>query len=587
MTKMINIPGRLHSVEKGNIVAGASEIYDDTQAKKQNVINSDLISASSSMQAAIEAILLLIPSAASALNQLADKAFVNSSVSTDTATFRGTYNLVSDLHLTVAATHAQIATALGTAISTADNNDYAFVQVPTADATPTEIKVTERYKFNGTSWAYEYDLNTSGFTAAQWAAINSTITLALVQKLTDLPTNSELANALAAKYEKPSGGIPQSDLAGDIPASKLAQAVRTILSTCLLTSDQSLTDANKIQVKQNLGLDDGAFLGGGIGVSNTVAAEGHTIATTAAQTAALTGYILTKNIPVSILFTNAIQVVNATLNINGQGAKPIYYLGTVLQPYVVRPNTIITFVYDGTNYNIVDIEGLEQTVEETDLWVDMGLPSGNLWAKANIDVEKESGFQEVNDEVSPFTYESSYFSWGNVDGHNPISDTAFDYDWGQEESGPYFSTLGSTLNGNIAPSFDAARVNEGAPWRIPSSNDIEELFNNIDYVGVNGLTTDTNIDGEDLSLPTTTKKIIRMNGIVGLRIKSKINGNMLFIPYCGYGGYGFQRINMEMDAYLWTVNYVSNTRARAVVLSNNYYSGNMYRTYGFNIRPVL
>lgn len=199
MTKMINIPARLHSVEKGNIVAGASEIYDDTQAKQQNVINSDLISASSSMQAAIEAILLLIPSAASALNQLADKAFVNSSISTDTATFRGTYNLVSDLHLTVAATHAQIATALGTAISTADNNDYAFVQVPTADATPTEIKVTERYKFNGEAWAYEYTLNNSGFTSAQWAAINSGITAALVLKLIDLPTAAELATSLAAK----------------------------------------------------------------------------------------------------------------------------------------------------------------------------------------------------------------------------------------------------------------------------------------------------------------------------------------------------------------------------------------------------
>jgi hypothetical protein len=149
--------------------------------------------------AALEAVTDLIPEAASSSNQLADKAFVNSSISTATATFRGTYNLVSDLLLTVSATQSQIATALGTAISTADNNDYAFVQIPTADATPTEIARVERYKYNGSAWAFEYALNNSGFTAAQWAALNSGITSGLVSKLSALPTNTELTNLLAGK----------------------------------------------------------------------------------------------------------------------------------------------------------------------------------------------------------------------------------------------------------------------------------------------------------------------------------------------------------------------------------------------------
>lgn len=157
------------------------------------------VNADAALQQAIEAILLLIPSAATALNQLADKAFVNSSIATDTATFRGTFNLVSDLQLTVDATHADIAAALLNAISTADNNDYAFVQIPTSVDTPTEIRVTERYKFNGTAWSYEYDLNNSGFTAAQWAAINSGITTLLVTKLSNLPNATELATLFAGK----------------------------------------------------------------------------------------------------------------------------------------------------------------------------------------------------------------------------------------------------------------------------------------------------------------------------------------------------------------------------------------------------
>lgn len=84
--------------------------------------------------------------------------YVNDKVSTDSATFRQTWNLVTDLSLTTAATHSDIATALGTTVTVADNNDYAFVQVPRADATPTKIDHTERYKFNGTAWGYEFDV---------------------------------------------------------------------------------------------------------------------------------------------------------------------------------------------------------------------------------------------------------------------------------------------------------------------------------------------------------------------------------------------------------------------------------------------
>lgn len=232
MGKTVNIGGRIHNPEVGNVVAGANEILDDSKGKKQNVINGEVdtalagldsgkqdkltfdqtptesstnpvtsggvYAANLTLQQAIEAILLLIPSAASALNKLADVAFVNSSIATASATFRGTYNLVSDLHLSVSASHQDIATALASAVATADNNDYCFVQIPTSD-TSSDIRVTERYKFDGTAWQYEYDLNNSGFTAQQWAAINSTITSALVGKLSALPTADELAALLAGK----------------------------------------------------------------------------------------------------------------------------------------------------------------------------------------------------------------------------------------------------------------------------------------------------------------------------------------------------------------------------------------------------
>ena len=166
---------------------------EETRAKAAEKQNADDID---SLEAAIEAILLLIPTAASSLNKLADKAFVNSSIATNTATFRGTFNLVNDLHLTLAATHAQVGNALALAILESDNNDYAFVQIPTVETAPTEIAQTDRYKFNGSTWEYEYTLNNSGFTSAQWIAINSGITSALVTKLSALPTNADLTTAL-------------------------------------------------------------------------------------------------------------------------------------------------------------------------------------------------------------------------------------------------------------------------------------------------------------------------------------------------------------------------------------------------------
>ena len=152
-------------------------------------------------RAAIADIQALIPSEASESNQLADKNFVNSTAATNTATFRGTYNLVSDLGLTISATQQQIAAALATEVDEADNNDYVYVQIPTATSKPTEIARIDRYKFNGTAWGFEYTLNNSGFTADQWAAINSYITSDLVYKLQRLPDSNTLDTLLNGKQD--------------------------------------------------------------------------------------------------------------------------------------------------------------------------------------------------------------------------------------------------------------------------------------------------------------------------------------------------------------------------------------------------
>ena len=249
MPDYLEISGRVRTIAYDGVVAEAQEVKDLLKNKSQQELNNDF-------STAIEAILLLIPSAASSLNQLADKAFVNSSIATASATFRGTYNLVSDLNLTVSATHAQIGAALAGAVSDEDNNDYAFVQVPTSDATPTQIAKTERYKFNGTTWEYEYDLNNSGYTADQWAAINSGINAALVSKLSALPTNADLTTALgvltdgiaAINAKIPSAASSSNKL---VDTAAMQSYITQVLDTIDATFNVTSTDGHvTVQITQ-------------------------------------------------------------------------------------------------------------------------------------------------------------------------------------------------------------------------------------------------------------------------------------------------------------------------------------------------
>ena len=166
--------------------------------------NAGLMAASD--KATLDKIDAAFPSGASAQNELADKDFVNSSVATNTATFRGTYNLVNDLGLTIAATEQQIATAIANKLDSLvppivpENNDYCFVQIPTKDSTPTEIARVDRYKCTVTEsggiktrvWGYEWSLNNSSFTANQWAAINSGITSGDVSKLAGIAAGAQV-----------------------------------------------------------------------------------------------------------------------------------------------------------------------------------------------------------------------------------------------------------------------------------------------------------------------------------------------------------------------------------------------------------
>lgn len=139
---------------------------------------------------AINGINAKIPAQASAQNQLADKNFVNSSIATNTANFLGTYTTLAEIE----------------AIPNPTNNDYAFLE--TTDSAGNTLY--DRYKYSGEDeeWLFEYELNNSGFTAEQWATINSGISQVstTVQSGDDNPVSSDavyqaLQNAGGSDWE--------------------------------------------------------------------------------------------------------------------------------------------------------------------------------------------------------------------------------------------------------------------------------------------------------------------------------------------------------------------------------------------------
>lgn len=119
----------------------------------------------------------VIPSEASTSNKLADKAFVNSSVQTATANFRGNWLTWSAVPTDVSQYPEDYAGS-----RTPTVNDYLAIQDASGFAEGYEG--TWRFKYVGkwetlgkNGWVPEYQINETPLTAEQLAALNSGITL--------------------------------------------------------------------------------------------------------------------------------------------------------------------------------------------------------------------------------------------------------------------------------------------------------------------------------------------------------------------------------------------------------------------------
>ena len=175
-------------------------------------------------------------------------------------------------------------------------------------------------------------------------------------------------------------------------------------------------------------------------------------------------------------------------------------------------------------------------------YVDLGLPSGLLWATCNVgaNAPEENG---------------DYYAWGEAETKSIYT---------KENSRTYGkSNIPSNISGN--PEYDAARKNWGSSWRMPTKKEFEELRKKCIW--------------------TWTSQ----NGKNGYKVTSKKNGNSIFLPASGLRN-ATSHYHLGSYGYYWSANpdvKGSTEHASGLYFGNRGYNIDWnFRYYSRPIRPV-
>lgn len=132
-------------------------------------------------------------------------------------------------------------------------------------------------------------------------------------------------------------------------------------------------------------------------------------------------------------------------------------------------------------------------------YVDLGLPSGNLWAKCNLGASAPEAYGD-------------YYAWGEVEPKQKY--TYPNHKWYKEGAPSLGFTKYNNEDGKLSleDEDDAVIQKLGNGWRTPTLADFRELTNQ----------------------KYTTIKKTTLNGVAGYQITSKRNKKSIFIPCAGF-----------------------------------------------------
>ena len=221
-------------------------------------------------------------------------------------------------------------------------------------------------------------------------------------------------------------------------------------------------------------------------------------------------------------------------------------------PFNGKIDDVIIYNRALTQQEVMQLYGAEENHE----YVDLGLPSGTLWATCNVGANTPEGYGD-------------YFAWGETQPKDTYNWSTYQYCMGSNSTiTKYCNNASNGYNGFtdnlivLLPEDDAATANWGEDWRMPTKEEYEELCNNTAVTwttqnGVNGsLFTASN--GNSIFLPAAGLRSSSLNGA----------GNSVF--------YWSNSLYTDNPCYSWLLYFLSNSCG----MSN----GN--RSLGFPVRPV-
>ena len=240
--------------------------------------------------------------------------------------------------------HASTATTYGAA--SASNYGHAKASSTTPKANGTAAVGSETSSFARGDHVHPLQTSVSGnagtatkFASAQSVALTGDVTgSASSQAGWSVATTLSNSGVTAGSYGPSADASPAHKGTFTVPyitVDAKGRVTEASTKTITLPADNNTTYTNM-------------SLGQGYGTCATEEA-------TTAKVVTLSSYALTKNGIVSVKFTYAVPA-SATMNINSKGAKNIYYKGAAITAGVIKAGDIATFIYDGTQYQLIAID---------------------------------------------------------------------------------------------------------------------------------------------------------------------------------------------------------------------------------------
>ncbi|MBO4905648.1 MAG: hypothetical protein J5486_01260 [Bacteroidaceae bacterium] len=246
----------------------------------------------------------------------------------------------------------------------------------------------------------------------------------------------------------------------------------------------------------------------------------------------------------------------AIVKLNSLNPSTVYYYSTYVnlngKQYVSPVGSFVT----------ISENAITGTAPDNVQAVDLGLPSGTKWANVNLGAAKSEDL-------------GLFFAWGETDGYSGDGTDGHTFNWsnykwcnGSRDSQTKYCTnsdYGIVDDKTVLDlADDAAFINWGDEWRMPTNDEVYELFDN------------------------TKSKWTTLEGVYGCMFTSTSTGNSIFLPASGCR-VSESHYDEGQNGYYWSASIDQPSPYASRYLgfkADKVFPASLHRYYGMTVRPV-